>query len=99
MHICSLAQHYLAWCSNVSRRPPYLAGAGTPQVDAGAQADAEHVEGRPVHQVQVEVVLQLRGVQHFEGDLGDLPGGFPRGPEEFLAARREVMDLFFSSDF
>lgn len=58
----------------------HLAGAGTPQVDAGAQAHAQHVQRGPVHQVQVEVILQLGGVQHLEGDLGDFAGGFPRRP-------------------
>ena len=76
-HICSLAlQPRVAL--NVSQKPTHLAGAGAPQVDTGAQSNAEHVEGRPVNQVQVEVVLQLRGVQDFEGDLRDLSGWFPR---------------------
>lgn len=60
------------------KRPPHLAGAGTPQVDAGSQAHAQQVARRPVHQVEVEVVLQLRGVQHFERDLRDLASWFPR---------------------
>lgn len=59
----------------------HLAGAGTPQVHAGPQPHAEHVEGGPVHQVQVEVVLQLRSVQDLEGDLGDLACGFPWRPQ------------------
>lgn len=36
-----------------------LASAGTPKVDARAQADGQDVERRPVDQVQVEVVLEL----------------------------------------
>lgn len=60
------------------KRPPHLAGAGTPQVDAGSQAHAQQVARRPVYQVEVEVVLQLRGVQHFERDLRDLASWFPR---------------------
>ena len=40
-----------------------LARAGGPQVDAGAEADAQHVLRRPVHQVEVKVVLKFRGVQ------------------------------------
>ena len=59
----------------------HLAGAGAPQVHAGPQPHAEHIEGRPVHQVQVEVVLQLWRVQDLEGDLGDLAGGFPWRPQ------------------
>ena len=46
--------------------PGDLRGAGRPQVHAGAQAHAQHVLGGPVHQVKVEVVLQLGGVQHLE---------------------------------
>ena len=34
------------------------------------------------HQVEVEVVLKLRGVEDFEGDLGDLAGGLPGTPGE-----------------
>lgn len=65
----------------------HLAGAGTPQVDAGPQAHAEQVPRRPVYQVEVEVVLQLRSVQHFEGDLGDLAGRFAGRAEQLVAAR------------
>lgn len=67
-------------------RGTHLAGAGAPQVHTGAQPHAEHIEGRPVHQIEVEVVLQLRRIQHLEGDLGDLAGGFPWGPKQLLAA-------------
>lgn len=35
----------------------YLAGAGTPQVDAAAESDAEDILCRPVHEIEVEVVL------------------------------------------
>lgn len=62
-------------------RSTHLAGAGTPQVHAGPQPHAEHIEGGPVHQVQVKVVLQLRSVQDLEGDLGDLARGFPWRPQ------------------
>lgn len=64
----------------------HLAGAGTPQVDAGSQAHTEQVPRRPVYQVEVEVVLQLRSVQHLEGDLGDLAGRFARRAEQLVAA-------------
>ena len=50
----------------------YLTSTSTPQVDTRAQPHTEHVLRRPVHQVEVEVVLQLRGVQHLEWDLRDL---------------------------
>lgn len=35
-----------------------------PQIDTRAKADGEDVLRAPVYQVKVEVVLQLRGVQH-----------------------------------
>lgn len=62
----------------------HLAGARTPQVHAGAQPHAEHVEGGPVHQVEVEVVLKLWRVQHLEGNLGDLARGLPWRPQQLL---------------
>ena len=62
----------------------YLAGVCTPQIDGGAQADTEGVLGRPVQEVQVEVVLQLGGVQHLEGRFGDLARGAPGGEEQLL---------------
>lgn len=46
---------HIHWCWST-----YLAGTGAPQVHTGAQPHTEHVERRPVHQVQVEVILQLR---------------------------------------
>lgn len=70
--------------------PPDLTGAGAPQVDAGSQPHAQQVPRRPVHQVEVEVVLQLRGVQHFEGDLGDLPCGFAGGTEQLVTGGRRT---------
>ena len=41
-----------------------LAGAGTPEVHARSQPNRQDVEGGPVDQVQVEVVLELRRIQH-----------------------------------
>lgn len=58
----------------------HLASAGAPEVDAGSQADTEDVEGGPVHQVEIEVILQLWSIKHLEGDLRDLTRGFPRRP-------------------
>lgn len=77
--------HWKPVAARSPRRAAHLAGAGTPQVDAGPQAHAEQVPRRPVYQVEVEVVLQLRSVQHFEGDLGDLAGRFPRRAEQLVA--------------
>ena len=41
------------------------------------------------HQVEVEVVLKLRGVEDFEGDLGDLAGGLPGTPGEVRVDRHQ----------
>lgn len=76
--------HRVAFHREVTQ-PGHLAGARAPQVDAGAQAHAEHVERGPVDQVQVEVVLQLGRVQHLERDLRDLPGWLPRRAQQLLA--------------
>ena len=38
---------------------------GRPQVDAGAEADAEDVLGRPVDKVEVEIVLEISNEFHF----------------------------------
>eukprot|EP00966_Prymnesium_polylepis_P259379 5991135-Prymnesium_polylepis.2 len=51
----------------------YRAVARIPEVDGVAEADAEHVVGRPVEQVQVEVVDQLGRVQYPLGRLRDVP--------------------------
>lgn len=62
----------------------HLAGARAPQIHAATQADAQHVLRGPVHQVQVEVVLQLRRVQNLEGDPRDLARRLPGGAEQLL---------------
>lgn len=71
--------------SVASRFHTYLTGAGAPQVHAAAQADGQHVLRRPVDQIQIEVVLQLRCVEHFERDARDLAGSFARRPQQLLA--------------
>lgn len=72
---------------------PHLAGAGAPQVDAGAQPHAEHVQRRPVHQVEVEVVLELWSVQNFERNFGYFARGFPRRPQKFLTVEQYTEKL------
>lgn len=44
----------------------HLAGTSAPQVNTSPKANTEDVKRGPVHQVQVEVILQLWGIQHFE---------------------------------
>lgn len=46
------------------KKEMHLAAGCGPEVDAGAEADGEHVLRGPVDEVQVEVVLQGRRVQH-----------------------------------
>ncbi|RNA28621.1 hypothetical protein BpHYR1_008630 [Brachionus plicatilis] len=67
----------------------HLAGASGPQVDGGAEADAEHVCGRPVDQIQIEVVLELGRVQHFERHFGYFAYGLARRSEQLLGVGRE----------
>lgn len=63
----------------------YLAGARTPQIDAAAEAHGEDVLRRPVHEVEIEVVLELGRVEHLERDARDLAGGLSRRPQQLLA--------------
>lgn len=59
-----------------------LAAACIPQVDAIPQSDREDIVRRPVHEVEVEVVLQCGRVQHLVGRPRDLPGAGALGGEE-----------------
>lgn len=70
-------------------QPGYLTRTRRPEVDAAAQPNAQHVLRRPVHEIQVEVVLQFGSVQHFERDPGDLSRGFSGRAQEFLALGAE----------
>lgn len=63
----------------------YLAGASTPEVNTTAQAHGQDILRGPVHQIQIEVVLQLWGIQNLERYPGDLAGGLPRWSEQLLA--------------
>lgn len=71
----------------------YLAGAGAPQVDTGAQSHTEHVQRRPVHQVEVEIVLELWSIQNFEGNFGYFACGFPWRPQKFLTVKQNTEKL------
>ncbi len=42
----------------------HLAGTGGPEVDARPQADSQSILGGPVHEVQIEVILQGWRIQH-----------------------------------
>lgn len=67
----------------------YLAGARTPQIDAAAEPHGEDVLRRPVHEVEIEVVLELGRVEDLERDPRDLAGGLARRPEQLLALHRD----------
>mmetsp|Transcript_6871 Transcript_6871/g.29275 ORF Transcript_6871/g.29275 Transcript_6871/m.29275 type:complete len:268 (+) Transcript_6871:1464-2267(+) len=54
------------------------ARARAPQVHARPQPHRQHVVRRPVHQVQVEVILQRRRVQHLERRPRDFARRAPR---------------------
>ena len=45
----------------------YLARAGAPEINARPQTNGQHVERRPVHEIEVEVVLELRCIQYLFG--------------------------------
>lgn len=60
------------------KKETHLAAGCGPEVDAGAEADGEHVLRGPVDEVQVEVVLQGRRVQHLHGGDDDTSVSTPR---------------------
>lgn len=45
---------------------------GVPEVKAGIQSNWKYVLRWPLEKIQVEVVLEIRSVKHFEGNLADL---------------------------
>ena len=45
----------------------HLARAGAPQVYARAQSHSEHVERRPIHQIEVEIILAGHGTRSSSG--------------------------------
>ena len=59
----------------------YLTSAGTPQINATAESYSEYVLRRPIHQIQIKIILQFGRVQHFEGDTWYFSGGFSRRPQ------------------
>jgi hypothetical protein len=63
------ACHCVCW-SDVVQLSYLTAGCG-PEVDARTKTHCELVLGRPVHKVQIKVVLQGRCIQHFERCLRD----------------------------
>lgn len=68
----------------------YLAGAGTPQVNACTQTNTEHIERRPVHQVKVKIILQLRSIKYFKRDLWNLSSWFSWWTQQFLTVTGNV---------
>jgi hypothetical protein len=46
----------------------YLTCTGTPQIYATAESHGQHVLRRPIHQVEVEVVLKLGCIENLEGN-------------------------------
>lgn len=45
----------------------HLRSAGAPDIDSPIKPDCQHVLAVPVDEVQVEVILQLRGIKYLEG--------------------------------
>ena len=55
-----------------------------PEVDARRQADGKDVGGRPVDEVEVEVVLQVGCVENFEWAFWNFTDGLSRAFEQFF---------------
>ncbi len=68
--------HWVALAQVMQLR--HLAVTRWPDVDAVRETHRQVVVRRPVHQVQVEVVLQGGGVQHFVRDFRNLPRSLAR---------------------
>ena len=49
------------------------------------QAHCQHIAVAPVNQVQVEIVLEFRSIEHFVRDPGNLPEGLLGGGQQLLA--------------
>lgn len=50
-----------------------LARSCWPEVHARAKADCKHIWGRPVHKVQIEIILEGRGIKDLKRYFWDLP--------------------------
>ena len=59
-----------------------------PEVDARAEPDGEHVMRRPIHQVEIEIILKRGGVQHLKRRPRDLTRRSARGGD--VRAQRAV---------
>jgi hypothetical protein len=66
-----------------------LAAARVPQVDAIPQSDSQDIVRGPIHEVEVEIVLQCGRVQHLVRRARDLPWSGALGGEE--AREKEVL--------
>ena len=57
---------------SINHTHTHLAGAGVPEVHSGTQTNCQQVLRGPVEEVEVEVVLEFRSIQHFERSFRDL---------------------------
>ena len=69
----------------------YLTSTSTPEVHTSTESHSQYVRVAPVHQVQVEVILELRRVQHFVGHSWDLPQRLLRRRQQLLTFPAEVI--------
>ena len=90
-HVCIVCVHvcvcvYVCVCVQST----YLARECTPQVHCRAQSHRQNVVGRPVKQVEVEVILQFWSIQDLERRLRNLPRHSSRRQQQLFTVRVEM---------
>jgi hypothetical protein len=67
-----------------------VSGAAGPDVKGGIESDCDLVVVGPVQKVEVEIVLEVRGLQNFIGLLAYFTGFLLGGPLAFLEGFAEI---------
>ena len=70
------------------------AGLGVPHVDRVSQTHTQDITATPINEVQIKIVLQIRGVQDLVGNLVYITRLLPRCLQNALAVvpdRRETV--------
>lgn len=65
-------------------RLTYLTRTGTPKIHATAETHGKNILRWPINKIEIEIVLQLRRVEHFEGNSWDLSCCLSRWPQQLL---------------
>jgi hypothetical protein len=69
---------------------------GVPHVDGTGQSNAKNIAAAPVDQIQIEIILEIWGIQDLVGDLVHIPRLFAGCFQDTLAAisnRRKTVQL------